>query len=272
LVVQPTALAVAQRLESIVAILHDLVAPRAIVLRAEKAMAALEGMELADGHIWGELPAEPLTIREHGLAYEVDLHAGQKTGFYLDQRENRRAAAGYLRDRKVLDLFCYTGGFAMSAAALGQAREVLGIDASKKAIAQAERNAALNNLTNVRFEVQDAFQALDGLLARQETFDAVILDPPKFARGRGGSNQALMAYHRLNRSAVDLLTPGGILVTCSCTGGVSRDDFLLMLSGVAQKSRRDVRILEQRGPAPDHPVSATCLETDYLKCLICEIP
>jgi len=99
----------------------------------------------------------------------------------------------------------------------------------------------------------------------------VILDPPKFARGRGGVNAALMAYHRLNRSAVELLQRGGILLTCSCTGGVTRDDFRHMLSGVAQKSKRDIRILEQRGAAPDHPVVATCLETEYLKCMICEV-
>jgi 23S rRNA (cytosine1962-C5)-methyltransferase len=303
LVIQPTALGIAQRLESVVAILQDLLQPGAIVLRLDKAMAQLEGISahaegprpsplpngegtevrdrteataaspipFADGHVWGELPTEALVIREHGLAYEIDLHAGQKTGFYLDQRENRLAAAKYMAGRRVLDMFCYTGGFAMVAAALGGATEVLGIDGSKKAIAQARRNADLNTLKSVRFESGDAFQTLDALIEQGEKYDAVILDPPKFARGRGGANQALMAYHRLNRCAVELLQRGGILLTCSCTGGVSREDFLLMLSGVAQKSGRDIRILEQRGAAPDHPVSATCLETDYLKCMICEI-
>jgi 23S rRNA (cytosine1962-C5)-methyltransferase len=271
LVLQPTSLAMAQRLEMIVAILQDLLQPRAIALRSDKSMAQLEGVEIAEGHTWGELPAGPITIREHGLAYEVDLHTGQKTGFYLDQRENRRAAAAYLQGRRVLDMFCYTGGFAMAAAKLGGAREVLGIDGSQKAIAQAQRNAELNGLTNVSFEVGDGFQTLDALLDRGERFEAVILDPPKFSRGKSGANKALMAYHRLNRAAVELLAPGGILVTCSCTGSVSREDFLLMLSGVAQKSGRDLRILEQRGAAPDHPVSATCLETEYLKCFVCEV-
>jgi 23S rRNA (cytosine1962-C5)-methyltransferase len=271
LVVQPTSLALAQRIETLVAILQDLLQPRAIVLRSEKNVAQLEGMELAEGHVWGELPEGPITIREHGLAYEVDLHAGQKTGFYLDQRENRRAAAGYLRGRRVLDMFCYTGGFAMAARALGGAADVLGIDASKKAVAQARCNAELNGLDRLRFDTGDAFQTLDALTAQGTKFDAVILDPPKFARGKSGANQALMAYHRLNRAAVDLLEPGGILVTCSCTGGVTREDFLLMLSGVAQKSRRDIRLLEQRGAAADHPISATCLETEYLKCMICQV-
>jgi 23S rRNA (cytosine1962-C5)-methyltransferase len=271
LVVQPTSLALAQRIETLVAILQDLLQPRAIVLRSEKNVAQLEGMELAEGHVWGELPEGPITIREHGLAYEVDLHAGQKTGFYLDQRENRRAAAGYLRGRRVLDMFCYTGGFAMAARALGGAADVLGIDASKKAVAQARCNAELNGLDRLRFDTGDAFQTLDALTAQGTKFDAVILDPPKFARGKSGANQALMAYHRLNRAAVDLLEPGGILVTCSCTGGVTREDFLLMLSGVVQKSHRDIRVLEQRGAAADHPISATCLETEYLKCMICQV-
>jgi 23S rRNA (cytosine1962-C5)-methyltransferase len=270
LVIQPTSLAIAQRLEMIVAILQELLSPRAIVLRAEKSMAQLEGAELAEGHVWGELPAGPLTIREHGLAYEVDLHAGQKTGFYLDQRENRLSASSYLRGRRVLDLFCYTGAFAMNAVR-GGAAEVIGIDASKKAVAQAQRNAERNGLTDIRFDTGDGFDKLDQLNEQQARFDAVILDPPKFARGKGGVNQALMAYHRLNRTAVSLLNPGGVLVTCSCTGSVSRENFVLMLSGVAQKSGRDIRILEQRGAAADHPVSATCLETEYLKCLICQV-
>jgi 23S rRNA (cytosine1962-C5)-methyltransferase len=271
LVVQVTALAIAQRLEMIVGILQELLAPRAIILRTEKSMAQIEGVELAEGTFWGELPEGTLEIQEHGLWYQIDLHDGQKTGFYLDQRDNRRAAAAYCRDKRVLDLFCYTGGFAMCAAKLGGAADVLGIDTSKKAIAQARANAQLNGLANVKFDTGDGFQTLDALLATGRKFDAVILDPPKFARNRSGVNQALMAYHRLNRAAIGLLPPGGILVTCSCSGSVTREDFLLMLSGVAQKSGRDIQILEQRGAAADHPVLATCLETEYLKCCVCRV-
>jgi 23S rRNA (cytosine1962-C5)-methyltransferase len=271
LVVQVTALAIAQRLEMIVGILQELLAPRAIVLRTEKSMAQIEGVELADGNVWGELPEGSLEIVEHGLRYEVDLHDGQKTGFYLDQRDNRKVAAAYVAGGRVLDMFCYTGGFAMCAAKLGGAAEVLGIDTSKKAVAQARANAQLNGLANVKFDVGDGFQTLDAMLAEGRQFDAVILDPPKFARNKSGVNQALMAYHRLNRSAIGLLPPGGILVTCSCSGGVTREDFLLMLSGVAQKSGRGLQILEQRGAAADHPVSATCLETEYLKCFVCRV-
>ncbi len=271
LVVQATSLAVAQRLEMIAAILFDLLKPRGILLRTEKSMAKLEGAELIEGHHWGQRPEAPIAIGENGIQFQIDLGEGPKTGFYLDQRENRRAAAAYMRGRRVLDLFCNTGGFSLAAAKLGGARESLGNDGSKRAIAQAVANAELNALPQCKFDVADGFQTLDSLSEEGARFDAVVLDPPKFARNRSGISQALMAYHRINRAAVELLTPGGILVTCSCSGSVPREDFLLMLSGVAQKSGRDIQILEVRGAAPDHPVSATCLETEYLKCAICRV-
>jgi 23S rRNA (cytosine1962-C5)-methyltransferase len=271
LVLQPTSLAMAQRLEMIQAILFDLLKPRGILLRTEKSMANLEGAALVEGHFWGQLPQSPISIVENGVQFQLDLSGGQKTGFYLDQRENRRAAAAYLRGRRVLDMFCYTGGFSLAAARLGGAKETLGIDGSKRAIAQARLNAELNGLPQCKFDVADGFKTLDALAEQGEKFDAVVLDPPKFARNRSGISQALMAYHRINRAAVELLTPGGILVTCSCSGSVPREDFLLMLSGVAQKSKRDLQILECRGAAPDHPISATCLETEYLKCVIARV-
>jgi 23S rRNA (cytosine1962-C5)-methyltransferase len=210
-------------------------------------------------------------IEEHGLRYGVDLLAGQKTGFYLDQRENRRAASAYLRGRQVLDLFCYSGGFSLTASRLGAAREVLGVDTSEKAVALARANAELNGVTNALFEQGDGFQVLDDFLAAGRRFDAIVLDPPKFTRTRQSVNDALRAYHRLNRVAADLLNPDGILVTCSCSGSVTREDFLQMLAVVAQKCGRDIQVLEQRGASPDHPVSATCPESEYLKCFICRV-
>lgn len=277
LVLQPTSLAMHQRAQMLVELLQQELQPRGVILRGDKQTAQLEGIELASDRHWGELPAAPIVIRENGLAFEVDLREGQKTGFYLDQRENRVAAARYLRGKRVLDLFCYTGGFALNAAKLGAA-EVTGVDGSKRAIAQAQRNAELNALP-VKFEVGDGFQTLDRLAedaqpSAQNTaqqFDAIVLDPPKFAKSRSAVNAALQAYHRINKTAVALLPPGGILVTCSCSGTVSPEDFRLMLSGVAQKSGRDIQILEQRGAAADHPVAATCLETEYLKCFICRV-
>jgi 23S rRNA (cytosine1962-C5)-methyltransferase len=269
LTVQVTALAVAQRLDEIVPVLVELTGCRGIISRTEKGIAQAEGLSPFSGLVWGELPQGPAFIEEHGLRYGVDLSEGQKTGFYLDQRENRRAAAAYCGGRRVLDMFCYSGGFAMCAARHGQAHEVFAFDSSPKAVALARANVELNGLTNVRVEPGEGFHVLDELRRRGERFGAVVLDPPKFARSRASVDEALRAYHRLNRLAVELLEPGGILVTCSCSGHVRREDFLYLLVGVAQQTGRDLQILEQRGAAPDHPVAATCLETEYLKCFIC---
>jgi 23S rRNA (cytosine1962-C5)-methyltransferase len=154
---------------------------------------------------------------------------------------------------------------------LGGAREIVAVDTSEKAISLARGNAELNGVSNVQFRTGEAFQTLDELVAAGERFGVVILDPPKFARSRASLDDALAAYHRLNRMGVLTLDRGGILVTCSCSGHVTREDFLHMLSGVAQRTGRQIQVLAQRGAAPDHPVSATCLETEYLKCFICRV-
>ncbi|MEX2121498.1 MAG: class I SAM-dependent rRNA methyltransferase [Pirellulales bacterium] len=271
LVLEVTALAIAARLDTIKPIVADLARPRGIVLRTERGAVKLEGIELLEGTIWGEPPAGPVFVSEHGIRYGVDLEAGQKTGFYLDQRDNRKAAAGYVQGRRLLDLFCYSGGFALCGKLLGGAAEVWGIDTSAKAIALAKANAELNGASQVRFDVGDVFQSLESLLSENQRFGAVVLDPPKFARNRQAVEQALRAYHQLNRMAVELLEPDGILVTCSCSGHVSREDFLHLLAGVSQRTGRQIQVLEQRGAAADHPVSATCLETEYLKCFICRV-
>ena len=271
LVVQVTALALAVRLPQIVPMLVDLARPQGILLRTERDIVRAEGLDLVPGLAWGRMPEGPVEILDQGLRYGVDLAEGQKTGLYLDQRENRTAAARYMNGRRVLDMFCYTGGFSLAAAAVGKAREVLGFDSSQRAVAQARANAERNGLDNVRFESGDAFDTLHALKTAGERFDGIVLDPPKFARSRGGVEDALRAYARLNRLAIDVLAPGGILVTCSCSGHVTRDDFFFMLVSVAQQSGRDIQVLEQRGAAADHPVSATCPETEYLKCFICRV-
>jgi 23S rRNA (cytosine1962-C5)-methyltransferase len=272
LAVQVTALAIAGRLETICDALQSLVAPRGILLRgAERGLAKLEGLHLADRLVRGTAPAGPIFVREHGLTFGVDLAEGQKTGYYLDQRENRQAAARHAGGRRVLDLFCYSGGFAVACAVSGGARSVLAVDSSAKATALAKANAELNGAANVAVETADAFEKLDALQAAGERFGMVVLDPPKFARSRRSLDEAMRAYHRINRVAVGLLEPGGILVTCSCSGSVGREDFLQMLAGVAQRSGRPIQILECRGAAPDHPVSASCLEGEYLKCVIARV-
>ncbi len=271
LVVQPTALSMARRLDELVPILAGLASPRGIIVRAEPSMAKLEGFEMTPSVAWGDSPEDIVFLDEHGVQFGVQLLQGQKTGFYLDQRENRRVAAGYFAGRSVLDVCCYSGGFALAAAKLGHAKSVLGIDSSSHAIELAKANAQLNELTNVQFETGECFETLETRRTRGERYDAIVLDPPKFARGRRGVDVALRAYHRLNQLAVELLTPGGILVTCSCSGGVMPEDFQSMLLGVAMKTKRDIQILERRGAAPDHPVRVTCAENEYLKCFICRV-
>ena len=273
LAVQVTALAMASRLDTICDTLQTLVAPRGILLRgAERGLAKLEGLHLADRLVRGSAPAGPIFVHEHGLRFGVDLAEGQKTGYYLDQRDNRHAAARHARGRRVLDMFCYSGGLSVAAAVTGRAASVLAVDSSAKAATLAKANADLNGAANVAVETADAFEKLDALLAAGERFGMVVLDPPKFARSRASLDDALRAYHRINRAALGLLEPGGILVTCSCSGSVSRDDFLQMLAGVAQRGRRPIQLLECRGASPDHPVSASCLEGEYLKCVIARVP
>jgi len=271
LAVQVTALAMAVRLPQIIPMLVELTHTQGVMIRTERGVSRAEGLELRDGPYWGQMPEGPLLIVDGGLTYELDLSEGQKTGFYLDQRENRLAAAHYFHDRRVLDMFCYSGGFAMAAAAFGGAREVLGVDTSQRAVALARANVERNGLKNVVFERGDGFETLQLLVETGQRFGGMVLDPPKFARSRGALDEALRAYHWLNRLGVTLLEPGGILVTCSCSGHVTREDFLHTLMGVAQQTGREIQVLEQRGASPDHPISTACLESEYLKCFICRV-
>ena len=272
LALQVTALAMAERLDMISDSLERLVQPKGILLRgAERGLGKLEGLHLPDRLLRGEPPDGPIFVEEHGLRFGVDLTEGQKTGYYLDQKENRQAAAAYASGRRVLDMFCYSGGFGVASAVSGKASSVLSVDSSIKAISLARANAELNNATTMTVEQADAFEKLASLEEENAQFGLVILDPPKFARSRASASDALRAYHRINRLGVDLLEPGGILVTCSCSGAITRDDFLMMLSAVGQRSSRTLQLLEYRGAAPDHPVNLHCLEGEYLKCVIARV-
>jgi len=271
LVVQVTALGMAQRLGEVLPILVELVQPKGIFVRTEQAMARMEGIEIVPGLHWGEAPEGPVVVLDGDLRCRVDLAEGQKTGLYLDQRENRRAAARYFGGRRVLDMFCYTGGFSLAASLWGGARECLGVDSSAKAVELAQVNARLNGLENLTFRTGDGFQVLQSLADAGERFGGVILDPPKFARSRAAVDDALRAYHWLNRLGMLVIEPGGILVTCSCSGAVGREDFFYALLGAAQQTGRQVQVLQQRGASPDHPVALSCPESDYLKCFICRV-
>jgi 23S rRNA (cytosine1962-C5)-methyltransferase len=271
LVAQFTSLALFARKDLIVRRLAERSGAEGILVRVDRSITDDEGLHAADEVAHGTFPDGPIAIVEHGIEYRVDPRAGQKTGFYLDQRDNRRAVAAYCRGKRVLDLFCYTGAFALNAARHGGAGEVVAVDSSSRAIATAELNARANGIDGIRFEAADVFEFLIALRAEGARFDVVIADPPKFARRPKAIEDAIKGYLRLNRAIVDVLEPDGVLATCSCSGLVDRTLFADMLGQVAEHSGRPIQILEQRGQAPDHPVSASCLETEYLKCFICRV-
>jgi 23S rRNA (cytosine1962-C5)-methyltransferase len=270
LVVQFTSLAMAQRRDLLVELLVELLQPEGIYLRTERGIGQLEGLELQDGLLWGAIPSEPIVIEEHGIRFRVNLTEGQKTGLYLDQRDNHLTVARLATGRRVLDAFCYTGGFGLHAARAG-AREVIGVDVSEHALALAESNAQLNGLGQIRFTRSGVFEHLDALLAAGERYGMVILDPPKFARARDAVEEALRGYRRLQTKGIRLLETDGVLVTCCCSGLITLDMLQDILAQLAAEERRDVQLVEVRGPAPDHPVSVTCPESNYLKCLICRV-
>ena len=270
LVVQVNARVLMPYLDGILGQLVEQIKPLSISLSIDEKTARSEGLEVQERLVYGQLPEGTLSLRENGLAWRVDLVGGQKTGYYLDQRENRLAASRWVpAGARVLDVCTYAGGFALTLAKLGDCSSVVGVDSSARALDLGRQNAAANGiLGGVEWEQADFFEALSARVDRQELFDMVVLDPPKLAGARDKVPRALAAYHRLNYLAIRCLRPGGVLVSCSCSGRVSRSDFVDVLLGAARRAGRDLQILENRGPSADHPVNIHCPETDYLKCLI----
>lgn len=256
------------RRDEILAALVDVAGPQAIYERSDVASRKYEGLQPKAGLLWGALPPQPMTIVENGLRFAIDVTGGQKTGYFLDQKENRARLAPLVGGARVLDVFCHVGAFAVHALHYG-AREVIGIDSSEEAIAVARRNAAINGYGDrARFEVANAFDALRELERGGERFDCVILDPPAFAKGRAHVDAARRGYKEVNLRGLKLLEPGGFLVTCSCSHHMSPGDFFDVVLEAAADARRHLRIVEIRGQAQDHPVLAGVPETAYLKCLI----
>ena len=198
------------------------------------------------------------------------MREGQKTGFYLDQRDNRQAVARLAQGRRMLDAFCYTGGFGLHALKAG-ARSVLGLDVSASALELAEANVRLNGLEDITFEKTDVFAGLDSLVADNARFDLIVLDPPKFARTGHAIDEALRGYRRLQIQALRLLDADGILAVCCCSGLITQDMLYQQLAQLSADQHRGIQILEARGPSADHPIAANCLETDYLKCILCRV-
>lgn len=256
--------------EAVAAILVELLAPKGIYERSDPPSRALEGLEQRRGLLYGQF--DPLVqIEEGGVKFWVDIAQGQKTGFFLDQRENRLALRGYAAGKAVLDGFSYSGGFSLHAALAG-AHSAMGIDISSEAVALAKRNAELNGLSErCTFKEANAFDELRALERQGCRFDLIILDPPAFTKGKEAVPGALRGYKEINLRAMKLLREGGILVSCSCSYHLDAGAFLGMLQAAALDTKRRLRLLEFRTQARDHPVLVGVKETQYLKCAILEV-
>jgi 23S rRNA (cytosine1962-C5)-methyltransferase len=248
----------------IVDCLQELLAPAGILARNDASVRKLEGLPLEVVTLAGEIP-ERVHILMNGLQLEADLLHGQKTGVYLDQRENYLAAGRWARGR-VLDCFTSSGGFALHAAA--QAESVEAVDSSAGALATAEANARANGISNINFRQADVFEFLSGIERR---YSMVVLDPPAFAKSRRAVEDAARGYKDINFRALRLLDAGGVLVTCSCSHHMSEGAFYEVIAQAALDAGKTLRVLERRTQASDHPILLTVPETMYLKCLVLEV-
>jgi 23S rRNA (cytosine1962-C5)-methyltransferase len=270
LVMQTLTAGMDRRREMLADLLLRLTGAAAIYLRNDAKTRTLEGLPLGQGFLRGGGPTT-IEIHEGPARFLVDIARGQKTGWFCDQRENRLAAAAIARGAEVLDAFCHTGAFGIQAA-LGGAPSVLGLDSSTEAVAMARANAARNSLeTRCTFREVDAFDDLRRLDASGYRCDLAILDPPAFARTKAMVPKALAGYKEINLQAMRLLRPEGILVSCSCSWHVDEGMFWSAVFAAVQDAKRDLRLIEFRSQARDHPMLAAMPETRYLKCLILQV-
>jgi 23S rRNA (cytosine1962-C5)-methyltransferase len=264
LVVQALTQGMDRLLPEITAILVGVVKPAGILARNDPRVRLLEGLEQRVDVLHGHVP-QTIEIRESHMAYTVDPYRGQKTGLFLDQRENRVAAAQYAHGR-LLDAFSYNGGFALSLAL--RCEQVLAVDISEDAVTRIQANASRNNITNVEVRAMNVFDELRELERRGERFDTVVLDPPAFAKNKAAVRKALSGYKEINLRALKLLAPGGYLITCSCSYNVSEADFADVIASAAVDAHAEIVVVEKRMQGRDHPVLMTVPETYYLKCFI----
>jgi 23S rRNA (cytosine1962-C5)-methyltransferase len=253
-------------LPELLEMLVSLCAPRSVTLRHDVEVRSLEKLSQEVRTVWGELPAR-VEVREGDVRLLVDIRSGQKTGLFLDQRENRGAAASYARG-EVLDAFAYQGTFAMHLAR--HADRVVMVESSAPALDLARENASLNGLGNLEPVKENVFSFLKSAVAARRRFDLVVLDPPAFAKSRQDRPAAYKGYKEINRRAFQLLKPGGVLVTCSCSYNLSEPEFLEIVREAAADAHRQARLVERRGAAKDHPALLSLPESLYLKCLILE--
>ena len=264
LVVQALSQAMDRLLPRMVALLVELTSAKGVLARNDPRVRLLEGLEQKVDVLHGEVPPT-IEVREGHVHYVVDPVHGQKTGLFLDQRENRVAAARYASGR-LLDTFSYNGGFALALAP--HCTEVLAVDISEDAVARIRVNAQRNGLPNIQARVMNVFDELRELERRGEQFDTIVLDPPAFAKNKAAVTKALSGYKEINLRGLKLLKPGGYLVTCSCSYNVSESAFADVIASAAADAHADVAVVEKRMQGRDHPVLMTVPETYYLKCFI----
>ncbi len=252
----------------IVGALQELFSPRAIIERNDSGVRRHEDLPLVSGVLAGNEPPPLVPVRMNGLAFHADLVHGQKTGVFLDQRENYLAAARYAHGR-ALDCFTSTGGFALHIAA--RAESVTAVDSSAAVLGVAERNRAANGIANVEFREANVFDLLSAERAARRRYGTVVLDPPAFSKSRQTVDSAARGYKEINLRALELLDPGGVLITCSCSHHVGEALLLEIVAGAALDAGRALRVLDRRTQAQDHPILLTVPETHYLKCLILEV-
>jgi 23S rRNA (cytosine1962-C5)-methyltransferase len=264
LVLQALSQGIDRLIPELTQLLVELVTPAGILARNDPRVRLLEGLEQRVEVLYGTVP-DQIETREGAVWYSVDPYRGQKTGLFLDQRENRAAAMQYARGR-LLDAFSYNGGFALALAP--RCDEVTAIDISEDAVARIRANAQRNGLPHVQARTMNVFDELRELERRGERFDTIVLDPPAFAKNKASVAKALSGYKEINLRALKLLTPGGFLITCSCSYNVSEADFADVLASAAVDAHADVAVVEKRMQGRDHPVLMTVPETYYLKCFI----
>ena len=269
LVAQFLAAGVERWRDAILDTLMTLTGCAALFERSDAEVRKLEGLEPRVGFARGNKDARRCPIVEHGLNFRVDVAEGQKTGFFLDQRDNRQRVRALAAGREVLDAFCYTGGFSIAALA-GGAKRVIAVDSSAPALEVAKENVSANSfdVSRIAFEQTDVFAYQRQLRDRGQSFDLIVLDPPKFAPTAAQARNAARAYKDINLTAFRLLRPGGLLATFSCSGGVSAELFQSIVAGAAVDAGVEAKILERFGAAPDHPVALEFPEGDYLKGLL----
>ena len=268
LLCEVTSFGMARRLPAWLPLLHELAGTKFARVHVDHDLGSLEGIKPSWFNETNAAAPARVKIREHGIRYEVDFAEGHKTGFFCDQRENRHLLAKFTRGARVLDLCCYSAGFSLNAKLSGGAEDVTAVDLDEAALAQAKRNANLNQ-ARIKFVHTDAFAYARQMAQNGEKWDVVVLDPPKliFTREAAGNAEGRRKYEDLNQLALALVKPGGVFVTCSCSGLLSLEDFEEHVIKGAHRLNRRLQFFERTGPGADHPVYSNCLESRYLKLL-----